>query len=152
MNRLRYLLGTYPTERRCQSVKYSSGLSCQSISDRAIRLTTSSLLRPLETLRHLTTSDVDDAPTHTMALIFRYWTQCKKISMRQNESGVRLNITNPYIPEPEYSSGIWKSLMCRDMAQVVDDFNRVQAPNFYAGNIDTYAPLTGSRVGHSRFV
>lgn len=92
-------------------------------------------------LCHLTTSDIDDAPTHTMALIFRYWTQCRKMAMRQNESGVRLNITNPYIPEPEHSSGIWRQLMCHDMAQVVGDFNRVQVPEFYKGIIDICNPV-----------
>ena len=91
-----------------------------------------------EYLQYLRDCDykADDIPNRTMVRIFWHWMDCESFRMQQDDHGVKLNLKTPYVPEPEFSSAIWKDLMRDDIARVVDDFNVVQAPMFYDGAIN----------------
>ena len=78
------------------------------------------------------------APNRTMALILQHWTAGSGFDIKLTEHGLKLRMHPPCLPEPELSTGIWRSLLRDDIKQVIDDFNHTYVPEFYDGTVSVY--------------
>ena len=78
------------------------------------------------------------APNRTMALILQHWTAGSGFDIKLTEQGLKLRMYPPCLPEPELSTGIWRSLLQGDVEQIIDDFNLTYVPEFYDGTVSVY--------------
>lgn len=86
-------------------------------------------------LFYLRNSEADDRPLTAEAKIMQHWTDCDVFRIRSAEVGMSISMTGPRLPEPELSSGIWRTLLRDDFVQILEEFDRLYVPSFYDDRI-----------------